>query len=109
MLKFKTVRGRRVMGGFVKFRDKKDGQLKVIRTFHGITTFDGYWWEERQNKWVKTEEHVDGTGASSHFGPCNSVRAFRRRLRQWGKYLPKGVTFILSSRIDDYCVEGKIT
>jgi hypothetical protein len=102
------------MRGYVRYRDIKDRKSKVTRTFFGVTNFDGYWWKPDLQKWVNGKEYADAHNgrlgeASSHFNGCHSVRAFRRRLRQWGKYLPKGIKFVLCSRIDDYCVEGKIT
>ena len=38
--------------------------------------------------------------------PCRSVRAFRRRLREWSKYLPKGIRFRLEHRYVGVTVIG---
>lgn len=79
--------------------DQIKGRRTKSRGFYSVTTFGGYWWVYGHDKWMKNED-IPQThqGLSSHFNGCRSVRAFRRRLRQWSLYLPKGVQFILVSR-----------
>lgn len=55
-----------------------------------------YWWDETENKWTLTPNwNLGGIGNTY---TCHSVRAFRRRLHEWSKYLPKGTTFRLIGR-----------
>ena len=91
------------------------------RTFFGVTTFCDYMWDYELKRWVPSGAFwIDGEeleldrlhgsqGRSSHFNGCHSVKAFRRYLRKWSKYLPAGVEFILCSRISEYDVTGVTT
>jgi hypothetical protein len=76
------------------------------RGFFGVTTFDGYWWSYKYQKWIKSGESLGGAGGTTHFHYCHSVRAFSRRLREWSYYLPKGVKFILVSVYQGYNIYG---
>jgi hypothetical protein len=66
----------------------------------GMTTLDDYWWIYSLKEWRK-----DAEGLCSSHCECNSVRAFRRRLKK----CPKSVEFILVSRWKGYDVYGKNT
>jgi len=73
---------------------------RVFHTFIGMTNFDDYWWDGKE--WVLAPNHANNY--SSHCN-CNSLRAFRRRLKK----APKGVEFILVSRWKGYDIYGKNT
>jgi hypothetical protein len=85
--------------------------------FHAVTNLgrtrrtadrEKYWWSKDLGRWGTFEEvtgQPDGYG--SHLLGVRSVRAFRRRLKQWSKYLPKGTPFVLVSRWRGYNVYGK--
>lgn len=66
------------------------------------------WWCREKEKWVPLDE-TGSKGSSSHCPKkCHSVRAFRRRLRKWASYVPKGTKFTLVSRYVGGCVTGTI-
>ena len=85
----------------MRYEAQKRSRIK--HTFMGITTYESIWWWDDDNKeWNnKTEEMKH---FSSHC-ECNSVRAFRRRLKK----CPKGIEFILVSRWKGYDVYGHNT
>ena len=73
-------------------------RMRIKHSFIGMTTFDSYWmYDEEDKKWVGELKHK---GCSHQH--CNSVRAFRRKLKK----APKGVKFILVSRWMGYDVYG---
>lgn len=74
--------------------------------FYSITTLDGYWWIHDSHKWVSSEEARGRR--STHFDGCRNVKQFRRLLRQWSTYLPKGVEFTLVSVWKRHDVYGRI-
>lgn len=85
------------------------GQRVKKQNFFGIHTFDGYWWSNEYQRWVPAAGKLGKFGGGSHFHSCQSVRAFRRRLREWSRYLPKGVKFYLVSYYRGYNVSGITT
>ncbi len=87
----------------LKFKAPKGQRIKTNAWYCGVTNFEGYWWHSKDKLWSK----VAKCGSSSHFPRVKSVKAFRRRLRQWSKYLQPGIEFILASRYDLYEVKGK--
>lgn len=68
-----------------------------------------YWWCYATNKWVDYDTPLPKGGSSHYRGRCRSVKAFKRLLRKWSKYLPKGLAFELVSQYDALCVIGKTT
>jgi hypothetical protein len=85
------------------------GQRVKKQKFFGVTTFDDFWWSNEYQRWVPVAGDHGKYGGSSHFNGCRSVRAFRRRLREWSHYLPKGVKFYLVSCYRGYNVTGTTT
>lgn len=83
-----------------------------------------YWWirlKDNPGKWVPGEVLWDETGrivetfeghqvkgAASSCGRIRSIKAFRRRLKQWRTYLPKGTKFTLVGHLVGINVYGKI-
>lgn len=65
-----------------------------------------YWWSYKQKRWDKPE-NIQGEFSNSSC-PVKTVKAFKRRLREWSQYMPKGTKFILVSRWAGYDVEGMI-
>lgn len=70
-----------------------------------------YWWVEGNvQKWM----HGDSIDPNNHpsyctdMWPCRSVRAFRRRLKQWSKYMAKGTQFTLVSRYVGHNIKGRV-
>lgn len=53
-----------------------------------------YWWDETINKWTLTPNWTEG-GISNTFNQCRSVKAFKRRVKEWSSYLPDGIIFYL--------------
>lgn len=74
------------------------------KQFIDITTNDGYWWDLDIKQWTKTPDQQHGYGSHCK---CKTERAFRRRLKQWSKYLPKGTNFILVGKYVNQMITGK--
>lgn len=61
-----------------------------------VQNFGGYFWSNEHRRWIHWEQSMGGKGSSNCFpGKCRSIRAFRRRLREWSRYLPPGIRFRL--------------
>jgi hypothetical protein len=72
--------------------DLPKGQ-RINHSFLGFTTFEGDWiFNEKLKRW-ENGELQKGCIYSSH-QDCNSVRAFRRKLKK----APKGINFTLVGR-----------
>jgi hypothetical protein len=84
----------------MRYQAQKRSRIK--HTFIGMTTYESIWWDDDAKKW--SEKYDEMKRFSSHCD-CNSVRAFRRRLKK----CPKSVEFILVSRWKGYDVYGKNT
>ena len=83
----------------VKYEAKK--RTRINYCFMGFTTFEsGWWFNYNTNKWEQNPKAGE-KGYSSH-QECNSVKAFRRKLKK----APRGVEFILVSRWVGYNVTG---
>lgn len=83
----------------MKLKYKAVKKSRINHSFMGFTSFDGiHWYNDSHRCW---DCNYDGV-ISSH-APCNSVRAFRRLL----KNAPHGIEFILVSRWVGYDVYGK--
>ena len=61
-------------------------------------------------RWIDIKSDYDESYvSSSNMAHVKSVREFRRKLKQWAKYLPTGITFKLVSLYSGgYDVTGKI-
>ena len=90
----------------LKYEARK-GQRFKKRIFFGVTNFEGWWWNEDLKIWHRYGANPNTNNLSSHFMGCKSVKAFRRRLRQWSRYLPEGIQFILASRYEGQDVYGR--
>ena len=104
----------------MKLKHKQHKRARFFNSsgeYYSVTTYheNGYMWSNSLKKWCSSKElcnkegklkDIHNMGASSHFAPCKSVRAFRRRLKQWSKYLPKDVEFILVSKYIGVEVRG---
>lgn len=86
--------------GKLKYQIHKGGRIKY--RFLGVCCeTSGMWFVDFPIfKWMNPDQldPKNHPGYSTHFGPCRSVRAFRRRLKQWKQYIPKGTKFRLISR-----------
>ena len=89
----------------MKLKYQKSKGQRVKHRFLGMTTFQDFWmWDRGAKKWI-TDLHLRQGDCSSHCD-CNSIRAFRRRL----KTAPENVEFILVSRYmgcDVYGINNK--
>ena len=99
----------------MKYIQRKGNRIKSSR-FWDATVFindyrfiynddsytDGYW---GKTKW---DEKGKEFGHSTASMPIKSVRAFRRRLKQWKGQLPKGTEVTLVSQYRNYDVIGVI-
>lgn len=81
---------------------------KLSRINYGFMGIDceilGMWWYPNENKWHES----NGNMPCQSWCDCKSDKAFRRRLKQWSDYLPKGTTFRLTSRWVGHDIIGKI-
>lgn len=98
-------------GRFYIFDEKQNKVVPKIIWGFGITNDAGYWWSDKRKRWETYEEYQ----AAGKGGCCTNYRhkslmnliKFRRLLRQWSKYLPPGIEFILVSRYSLMDVTGK--
>lgn len=81
MSKYRTVRGTRI---------KSSGFIWVVCWSHP-------YWVSKDGRWVDLHKENE-KAITNTFTGIRSVRAFHRRLRQWRKYLPPGVRFVLVHR-----------
>lgn len=84
--------------GKLKYESVKRSRIKS--RFFGLTTNTDYWFDHGLQRWVLPSEKSGND--LSNYQHCNSVRAFRRRL----KNAPKGVEFILCNRYKSQNVKG---
>lgn len=73
---------------------------KFVETNSSLT--QGYWTA------LPLVEVVAPWGASSHSMPIRSLKAFRRRLKQWSSQLPKGTEVWLVSEWKNFEIIGVI-
>jgi len=66
-----------------------------------------YWWDETLKKWTLNPNWSEDI-VSNTFSYCYSVRAFKRRLKEWSKYIPIGTKFRLVGRFVGQDVIGII-
>lgn len=97
----------------MKLKYTAEKRLRIKRFgFYGVTTYEDYWYCDLDNRWHHIDE-IQNTPELRRggYGPdcygVRSVKAFIRKLKQWRKYLPKGVEFILVSRWKHHDVIGK--
>jgi hypothetical protein len=95
----------------MRYEAQKRKRLK--RHFWAVTNFEGYHYVDELQRWMTLDEKyakeaelkiAGGFDCSSHFYPIKTVRAFKRRMKQWSKYLPAGLEFILVSHYVGYNV-----
>ena len=67
-----------------------------------------YWWDGNIKRWTLTPEWDKGDIGNT-FSPCRTVRAFRRRLKEWSMYLPIGTKFRLIGGYVGQDVVGEIS
>lgn len=96
--------------------NSENGRMPV---FFSVNASSGLWVhyihsrvkQEKKQHWNYYEADM-GRGRASYFTGVRSVRAFRRRLRQWNRYLPaiikEPVKFTLSGRFMGFGVYGFI-
>ena len=86
----------------MKFKSQQGSRIKYL--FVGITTFEtGWWFNESKKEWEFKPDMR--TGDYSSHQDCNSVRAFRRKIKK----CPTGVEFRLVSRWFNHDVYAKNT
>lgn len=86
----------------MKYQAPKGKRIK--HSFHGFTTLEPGWWYDKVNKlWTNDYIFKNKEGSFSTHQPCNSLRAFRRKLKK----APKGVEFVLVSHWVGYDIYGK--
>jgi hypothetical protein len=87
----------------MRYEAPKGKRIKRVG-FWDVTNFEDYHWADALNRWVHRreikslqEKHGDFDYGTHCYG-IKSVRTFRRRVKKWSKYLPKGIEFILVPR-----------
>jgi len=103
-IKHNQPKGKRVFKGNIKYNNKN-----YFIFSHADCDTIGYWWIRKYNKWMYIDECLNlGVGYSSASCNIHSVKAFRRRLKQWSKYMPKGTKFTLVSNFNGCDIYGII-
>lgn len=74
---------------------------RIKSRFMGVTNYSDYWWSDDRQRW---EQGYQGGYGGTNFDECRTVKAFKRRMKQWSKYLPAGIEFHLISRWIGYSV-----
>ncbi|MDD4781826.1 MAG: hypothetical protein PHT02_14650 [Tissierellia bacterium] len=73
---------------------------RIKRYFMGYTTLNEEWWYNLSlNKWENDKSPL--YSYCTH-APCNSIKAFRRKLKK----APLGVEFVLVNRYSNHNVKG---
>ena len=102
---FNQHKGKRVCSGHVKYHKKR-----IPFYLYAICGDFDYWWSKEINKWVFVDE--DGFDMSKPYSSSSceirSIKSFRRRLKQWFKYMPKETEFELVSSFNRCDVFGAI-
>ena len=94
-VRYYEPKGRRLNGGTYKF----PGERKRTRNFMGAVCENGtLWYSCDQRKWLSWEEVRSDREYSTLCAEVHSVKALRRRVRQWAKDVPPGTGFRLMSR-----------
>lgn len=84
-------------GTYYSFKHKRKFTNFISITVKS-TTDASWWWVYSKEKWMNSYEYdLTNYLRSSHFRSCHSIKAFKRRVKQWAKYMPKGTTFCLES------------
>lgn len=86
-MRYQAQKGFRIKTGFKGFKAPR---------------LSSWWWNRTKKEWQDSPDLSNGDDYSTH-QPCNSVRAFRRKLKQ----APSGVEFTLISRWKDNNITAK--
>ena len=102
---FNQHKGKRVCSGHVKYHKKR-----IPFYLYAICGDFDYWWSKEINKWVFVDEDDFDINKPYSSSSCEirSIKAFRRRLKQWSKYMPKGTEFELVSSFNRCDVFGAV-
>lgn len=65
-----------------------------------ITNFEDLYWSRKSNRWVKLGESNNDVLYSYATG-IKTLRAARRRVKKWAKYLPVNTKFIVVYKYSD--------
>ena len=88
----------------MKLKYEAQKGIRIKYRFMGIDNIgDHLWWYPDQKRW----KEMDESSPVQSWCNCSSVKAFRRRLKEWSKYLPSGTKFVLQSRWIGYSVYGE--
>lgn len=90
----------------MRYEQKKGRRIKRFGFYAVTPSNPSWWWSDERSRWTHAGDY-DGGGRSSHFVGVRSVRAFRRRMRQWRRYLPPGVRMTLVSTWQGYEVDAR--
>ncbi len=92
----------------MKYQQCKSHRIKNSR-FDDVTTYSDYWMIRHSCYW-KQSDNIDFSTkqVSTHSHKVRSLRAFRRRLKQWKDQLPKGTEMILASKYMRHHIIGVI-
>ena len=111
-MKYQAEKGKRIKSS--RFRDILPGRKERLWWLQYYDN-SGEWlnkdqekpiWDEKGN--LKSEYKDKRIWYLSNSGPkVTSLRAFRRRLKEYSEYLPKGTEFILMSRYIGHDIIGR--
>jgi len=92
----------------MKYKQHKGKRIKSSG-YWCVTTDISAWFDNVTNQWYQLNESGEFVNdSSSHSMPVRSLRAFRRRLKQWQGQLPKGTEMILVSHYIGHEIVGVI-
>lgn len=79
--------------------DYYNKNFKIQRYFRCINIRQ-YWYLEDEKRWVKYHDLIEQgyQGSYSNMVHCRTVKAFRRKVKKWSKYLPPGTEYYLVNK-----------
>lgn len=107
-LRYEAPKRARYKSGKTRFSNGCKASVFMHIDLDNTCNGPNYWYEyEVSDKWMLYDDIPEELSRST-CAPCKSVKAFRRKLKKWSKYLPKGTKFILASKIVGNDVYGRI-
>lgn len=89
---------------------KPKGQ-RIKRFFTGIccesTNVEVYWYYDKEDKWCTSEEDIGQYkgGCGNYNNNIHTLKAAKRKIKKYSKYLSKGTIFTLSNKYIGYDIE----
>ncbi|MBU7587438.1 MAG: hypothetical protein KAF91_32190 [Nostoc sp. TH1S01] len=62
-----------------------------------VTNFEGLYWDDTVKRWGKPED-LTGNTLRSFVGNIHTLRAAKRHVKKWSKYLPPKTEFVIVNK-----------